>query len=85
MHIVDKYTNLLENIISEKDFTDIQMFKNNLYVVSPNTKTNSIENIRGVNGTFFQKNIKHLDQLKKFISKKCQTVSYFGFTKEQFR
>ena len=85
VHIVDKYTNLLENIISEKDFTDIQMFKNNLYVVSPNTKTNSIENIRGVNGTFFQKNIKHLDQLKKFISKKCQTVSYFGFTKEQFR
>ena len=85
VHIVDKYTNLLENIISEKDFNDIKMFKNNLYVVSPNTKTNSIENLRGVNGTFFQKNIKHLDQLKKFISKKCQTVSYFGFTKEQFR
>ena len=61
------------------------MFKNNLYVLDPNNKTEHIENIRGVSGTFFQKNIYQLKDLKKFISKKCQTVSYFGFKKDQLK
>jgi len=33
------------------------MFKNNLYVIDVANQTNHIENIRGINGTFFQKNI----------------------------
>ena len=85
VHIVDKYTNLMENIINQKDFKNIKMFKNNLYVIDPGNKINQIENIRGVNGTFFQKNINHITDLKKFITKKCQTVSYFGLTKNEFR
>jgi len=85
VHVVDKYTNLLENIINEKNFNNIKMFKNNLYVVTPDKKTKKIENIRGINGTFFQKNIKNLNSLKEFISKKCQTVSYFGFDKYELK
>jgi len=85
VHVVDKYTNLLENIIFEENFKNIKMFKNNLYVVNPNKNTKKIENIRGINGTFFEKNISKLNDLKKFISKKCQTVSYFGFDKKEFK
>ena len=85
VHVVDKYTNLMENIIIQKDFNNIKMFKNNLYIIDPNNKTNQIEDIRGVNGTFFQKNINQINDLKKFITKKCQTVSYFGFTKDQLK
>ena len=85
IHVVDKYTNLLENIIIQKDFCNIKMYQNNLYVIDPANQTKQIENIRGVNGTFFQKNINQIADLKKFISKKCQTLSYFGFTKDQFR
>ncbi len=85
IHVVDKYTNLMENIIIQKDFKNIKMFKNNLYVIDPAKHTKHIENIRGVNGTFFQLNINQLADLKKFITKKCQTVSYFGFTKKQFK
>ena len=85
VHVVDKYTNLMENIIIQKDFNNIKMFKNNLYVIDPNNKTNQIEDIRGVNGTFFQKNINQINDLKQFITKKCQTVSYFGFTKDQLK
>ena len=81
IHVVDKYTNLIENIITQKDFDKIKMFKNNLYIINAN-KINQLENIRGVNGTFFQKNIPNINNLKKFITKKCQTVSYFGFDKE---
>lgn len=85
VHVVDKYTNLLENMILQKNFNNIKMFKNNLYVINPNKNTKKIENIRGVNGTFFQKNIDQLGELKKFISKKCQTVSYFGFDKDELK
>ena len=85
VHVVDKYTNLMENIIIQKDFNNIKMFKNNLYVIDPDNKTNQIEDIRGVNGTFFQKNINQINDLKQFITKKCQTVSYFGFTKDQLK
>ena len=85
VHVVDKYTNLMENIIIQKDFNNIKMFKNNLYIIDPDNKTNQIEDIRGVNGTFFQKNINQINDLKQFITKKCQTVSYFGFTKDQLK
>ena len=85
IHVIDKYSNLLENIISQKDFNNIKMFKNNVYVAEPNKKTSEIENIRGVNGTFFQKNISNINELKKFITKKCQTVSYFGLNKKEFK
>ena len=85
VHIVDKYTNLMENIINQENFKKIKMFKNNLYVIDPGNKTKQIENIRGVNGTFFQKNINELNDLKNFVTKKCQTISYFGLDKIQLK
>ena len=85
VHVVDKYTNLLENIIRHSNFDKIKMFKNNLFIINPNDRVKKIENIRGINGTFFEKNIKKIDWLKKFITKKCQTISYYGISKEQFR
>ena len=84
IHIVDKYTNLIENIITQGDFNKIKMFKNHLYVIDANN-IKQLENIRGTNGTFFQKNISNINDLKKFINKKCQTVSYFGFNKEKLK
>ena len=82
---VDKYSNLIENIILQKDFQKIKRFKNNLYVLDPNKNIENIENIRGTNGIFFQKNIESIDDLKKFITKKCQTVTYFGIDKKQIK
>ena len=82
---VDKYSNLIENIINQKDFQNIRTFKNNLYVVDPNKNIGNIENVRGLNGTFFQKNITNIYDLKKFITKKCQTVTYFGIDKKQIK
>ena len=63
IHIVDKYTNLMKNIIEQNDFNKISMYKNNLYIVDVNQKVNTIENIRGKNGTFFQKNINNNDRI----------------------
>ena len=85
IHVVDKYSNLIENIINQDNFNNLKVFKNNLYVINPNNKIKFIDNIRGVNGTFFQKNVDTINHLKQFITKKCQTVSYFGFNKKELK
>ena len=85
IHVVDKYTNLVNNIIIHKNFKSIKRYKNYVYVLEPNKKISQIENIRGSNGTFFQKNIRGINNLKKYITKKCQTVSYFGFEKNELK
>ena len=85
VHVVEKYTNLMQNIIKIKKFTEIKRLKNNVFVLSLNNKVLNIENIRGSNGIFFQKNIKQLSDIKKFITKKCQTITYYGIDKGEFR
>jgi hypothetical protein len=85
VHVVEKYTNLMQNIIKIKKFTEIKRLKNNVFVLSLNNKVLNIENIRGLNGIFFQKNIKQLSDIKKFITKKCQTITYYGIDKREFR
>ena len=80
-HISDKYLNLIENIVMEKKVKKIKFIKNKLYVLNSESYNNNIENIRGKNGTFFEKNISDIKKLKNFITKKCQTLSYYGFTK----
>ena len=74
----------IKNIIEYKFFDNIKRFNNNLYVIDINKKIFEIENIRGLAGTFFQTNIKKVDDLKRYITKKCQTVTYFGLKKENF-
>jgi hypothetical protein len=81
--VLNKYSNLIKNMIDQKNFQNIKLFKNNLYVVNPNKNIKNIENIRGISGMFFQKNIASIIELKKFITKKCQTVTYFGLDKKQ--
>ena len=85
IHVVDKYSNLIENIILNKNINFKKKFKNNLYILEANKNVDEIENIRGVNGTFFEKNINNLNELKKLITKKCQTVTFYGFEKNELK
>jgi len=85
VEIIDKYLSLLQTTIKEKNLGKLTKYKNNVYVVKPDKSLYEIENIRGLNGIFFEKNISNLINLKKFITKKCQTVSYFGFNKRELK
>ena len=84
-NMISKYTNLIHNIFKQEKFEKLNMFDNSLYVVEPNKKLKNIENIRGENGTFFEKNIKDIFELKKYITKKCQTITYYGLEKNKIR
>ena len=86
IEVVDKYLRLLETIIAnDRKFNKVIRKTNNIYVLEINNKSyQNIENLRGLNGMFFQINIKQLSELKSFISKKCQTLCYFGLDKTDF-
>ena len=83
IQIIDKYTKLFENILLRNDISKISTRKNNIYILDYKSKNELIENIRGVNGIFYQLNLNNLKELKKYITKKCQTVTYYGFTKSE--
>ena len=77
----NKYAKLLEDIVYNKNFMKINKFSNKIYVINVKKKVKNIENIRGINGTFYQLNCPNLNSLNNYITKKCQTVSYYGFKK----
>ncbi|MDC1096229.1 acyl-CoA reductase [Pelagibacteraceae bacterium] len=85
IHAVDKYTNLLENFIYQKKIKKLKRYNNFLYVVNLNSVIKNIENIRGVSGTFFQLDINDLNTLSQYITKKCQTATYYGLNKESIK
>jgi len=82
--MINKYTHLCDQLVSKIQINNLRNYKNYVYVLNSQIKRN-IEDVRGVNGIFYQKNIKNLSQLKKFISKKCQTMTYYGFNKNDFK
>ena len=61
-------------------------FKNfNLVVVKLKNFNTEIEKIRPYNGTFVEINTNNLREIKKIISKKCQTVTYFGIESKKIK
>jgi hypothetical protein len=80
--IINKYNFLCEQFIKIKQLNNFINYKNYVYVID--CKENNIEDIRGINGIFYQKFIKNIDGIKKFITTKCQTITYFGFGKNNF-
>ncbi len=81
--ILEKFDFALQKI-SQLKIKNIKNFKNNVYVAE-NFDSKELENIRGINGIFFQKKISNLGQIKKYVNKKCQTVSYLGISKRNFK
>ena len=75
---IDKYNKLATLLIRNKNLKNIYNENNKLIVVDVNN-INKIENLRGINGLFFSSNISKLDELKKIINQKFQTITTFGF------
>ncbi len=82
IEVIDKYLSLLNTVVKNKKLKKYIKYKNNIYVINADNIKNKIENLRGLNGIFFEKNIQNIGYLKNYISKKCQTMSYFGFKKK---
>ena len=55
-----------------------------LYTLELKKITNEIENLRGRWGYFYEINVNDLNKIGRFITKKFQTLTYFGFKKKYF-
>ena len=78
----EKFDKLISNIIKINSISSVKRFGNYLHLVNLDS-IDEIENIRGKNGIFFVKKIKKMSELKRYITEKCQTISYLGFNKKE--
>ena len=81
----EKISNL--SIIAAKlDVTFQIHFKNfNLVTVKPKKFNTEIEKIRPYNGAFVEINLDSIKNIKKIISKKCQTITYYGIKHNELK
>lgn len=85
MHVMNKYNNLVNKIMNLNFIDNVKTYQNYLYVVNLKKNISNIEDIRGENGMIFQVNLKNIHSLSEFVKKKCQTITYFGVQKSDFR
>jgi hypothetical protein len=79
--MTNKYNHICDQFINLNKLSNFKNFDNYVYVAD--FKKNKIDHIRGLNGIFYQKYKKKLNDLKKSINHKCQTITYFGFEKNE--
>ena len=78
---IEKYTELCKKIINDKNVKSFKTYTNNVYTVVLKNLNGSLDTYRGKWGFFYEYDIKKLEQIKKYINKKFQTLTYFGVEK----
>ena len=78
---IEKYTELCKKIINDKNVKSYRTYTNNVYTVVLKNLNGSLDTYRGKWGFFYEYDIKKLEQIKKYINKKFQTLTYFGVEK----
>ena len=75
---IEKYINLCKYTLLSDKIKKIHRHQNILYRVEFNKIDENNHYYRGKWGLFFEYNINKIDELKKIINKKYQTLTYFG-------
>ena len=80
---VDKYTQLHNDIINYKKYLiNFNTYENYIYLLNLKNFPPNVSELRGKFGYFFQYKSNNINYLKKIINSKFQTLTYFGFKKE---
>ena len=79
-----KISNLMNLSLNKNQ--NFKLSLNNLNLIKFKNKKINLENINNINyGTFVEINLSHLNHLKRFVSEKLQTVTYYGITFDQIK
>lgn len=81
--IIEKYTNLCKDFALNEDIHKHENYSSNLMTLKLKKLKNGLENLRGRWGYFYEYELKDLSKLKKIINKKFQTLTYYGFSKNE--
>jgi hypothetical protein len=80
---VDKLTWMCLDLVNRDFVTEIHTNTNNIYRVQINTLPDSILELNGKYGYFYEYSTSDLSIIEKFMDIKIQTLTYFGVNKEE--
>ena len=80
---VDKYSELCKIILQDDKIENFQRYSNNIYTIDLKRLPNKLDDYRGKWGFFYQFDISKIKEIQKYINKKFQTLTYFGFSKKE--
>jgi hypothetical protein len=78
---MDKLTKLYRDIIDYKNLKNFKNYKSNLHIINLKFLEKNNHEMTGKWGFFYEYETNNLNNLSKFINKKYQTLTYFGFNK----
>ena len=78
----DKYNKLCNDVVNLKNFKSQEKFGNLIYTLLLNKLDEDVDKMRGKWGYFYEYKINNLNQIKKIINNKFQTLTYYGIEKK---
>ena len=77
----DKHNHIFKLTSSMSNKLKFHNYENRFLVFNVNNDSDIIKYQKGLNGIFFQTQVKDIGQISSFVSKKTQTLTYFGYNK----
>jgi acetolactate synthase small subunit len=82
---VDKLFSLLQQSTTDHKLTKVKSINNKLWRISTPTLHKELENYTCTGGYFLEYNAKSVEEISLFVTRKFQTMAYFGFEKDGLR
>ena len=73
----------IQNFALNEDVQKHTSYSSNLITLKLKKLKNGLENFRGKWGYFYEYELRDLSELSKIINKKFQTLTYYGFSKNE--
>ena len=82
---IDKYSMLCADILEMENIKSYKKIDNLIYIITLKSLNSEIIHQRGKWGYFYEYHVKDLNDVLKFVDKSCQTLSYFGVSKNNIK
>ena len=78
---VDSYLKLCENFLNLNEIKNYKIYNRSMYVVKLKSISQAITAHKGKWGFFYEYDATNIEETKKVVNRKLQTLTYYGFTK----
>ena len=82
---VEKYHKFCSDLIKLKHLNSVKIYDNSIYTLKLKRFTETMENLRGRWGYFYEFETQNINSISKNINRKYQTLTYFGFKKDTLK
>ena len=79
---IDKLASLLEQSTMDHQITKVKSINNKLWRINTPSLFKELENYTCAGGYFLEYNANSIDEIASFVTRKFQTMAYFGFQKD---